>query len=184
VSSKDSCFADDANDNEREENSADSQTGVTPNVAYSNVDLASDESMEEVPIEVTRSGGVLVNDIDMEHNDESNEDKGKDEEEGLVASVPVVQSEQDSDNKRHEEQGKPAVAHKDRARGDTSSVEQGRALQQKRWLICLVMSFVVIIIGVVVPCALLLPKNNNMTESDQLGASMINIMRCLFGIDN
>jgi hypothetical protein len=184
VSSKDSCFADDANDNEREENSADSQICVKPNVASANVDLASDESMEEVPIEVTRSGGILINDIDMEHNDESNEDEGKDEEVGLVAAVPVVQSERDSDSKSHEQQGKPAVAHKDRTRGDTSSVEQGRALQQKRWLIWLVMSFVVIILAVVVPCALLLPKNNNTTESDQLGASQIYIMRCLFGIDN
>jgi hypothetical protein len=141
-------------------------------VASANVDLASDESMEEVPIEVTRSGGILINDIDMEHNDESNEDEGKDEEVGLVAAVPVVQSERDSDSKSHEQQGKPAVAHKDRTRGDTSSVEQGRALQQKRWLICLVMSFVVIIIAVVVPCALLLPKNNNTTESDQLDTNV------------
>ncbi len=81
--------------------------------------------MSEVPLEVTHSGGIIIDDIEnMEHNDESNEDEGKDEEVGLVAAVPVVQSERDSDSKSHEQQGKPAVAHKDRTRGDTSS-EQG-----------------------------------------------------------
>lgn len=176
-----------SNDDGKEENvikdSPTDETGdANPNdtLPPSSANLALDESMSEVALEVTLSGGIVVDDIENnEHHDESNEDEEKDEEEGLVTLVPSVQSEQDSDNSDEKQGNKLVATQNDGTRGATST-EQGD-IKHKRWMICMTMSLVVIIIvAVVVPCALLLPRNNNGTESDQQGTSQIDIiMHCL-----
>jgi transcriptional regulator of nitric oxide reductase len=68
VPSKESSFADEANNTGREEETATdtnqtNDTGVDPNVTLTtSVDLVSDESMQENPLEVAHSGGIIVND--------------------------------------------------------------------------------------------------------------------------
>lgn len=199
VPSKESSFADEANNTGREEETATdtnqtNDTGVDPNVNLTtSVDLVSDESMQEGPLEVAHSGGIIVNDIEKGHKDHQRNDgrwgrgdeeegriasnfdlvsgesmkggplevahseriivndiekgrdgeRNEDKEEGLVASFPVVQSEQDSVIESDKEEGKLVVTQEDRTHVD---------VLDKWWMVWLTLSLVVIfIIAIAVP---------------------------------
>lgn len=199
VPSKESSFADEANNTGREEETATdtnqtNDTGVDPNVTLTtSIDLVSDESMQEGPLEVAHSGGIIVNDIEKGHKDHQRNDgrwgrgdeeegriasnfdlvsgesmkggplevshseriivndiekgrdgeRNEDKEEGLVASFPVVQSEQDSVIESDKEEGKLVVTQEDRTHVD---------VLDKWWMVWLTLSLVVIfIIAIAVP---------------------------------
>lgn len=187
VPSKESSFADDANNNGREKDTATDtnqtkDTGVDPNVTLpTSVDLVSDESIQEGPLEVAHSGGIIVNDIEKGHKDHQRNDgrwgrgdeeegriasnfdlvsdefmkegplevahseriivndiekerdgeRNEDKEEGLVASFPVMQSEQDSVIESDEEEGKLVVTQEDRTHVD---------VLDKWWMVWLTLS--------------------------------------------
>jgi len=158
VPSKESSFADDANNNGSEEETATDtnqtkDTGVDPNVTLStSVDLVSDESMQEGPLEVAHSERSIVNNIEEGHNDHQRNDgrwgRG-DEEEGRIASNFDLVSDESL------KQGRLEVAHSERSIvNDMENERDGERNEDKEE-------------GLVASFPVMQPEHDSVIESDE-----------------